>query len=204
MAFQFWLFGVAAVVSVVRLLAARHSTAIAPAIDSREADAVHAVMNGAMALMPFAWVVAWSVPVLWALAAGLIAHSCAAAARMRGTRWRNTVGATGYHLLAVLAMLYAMSGSAHAAAMPGMVMPSATAFHGQNGITTALGVVFLFDAVVVLWAGLFAPQLVARSVAAAGSIESLREPSAFSRTTYLQAAFAHVTMGFGMAWILIG
>lgn len=202
----YWIFGIAAVIGVVRLVSARHDGGIAPTISSREADATHVVMNGAMALMAFPGSHFWSGIALWAFAALLLLRfgwTAMAGKRLDGRPAKQgRLTATAYHLLSVLAMIYAMTVMDHAGAMQvhGMHHQS-----GANWVALVFGAIFLLDGLLTLAAGLFFPRLIMRaSEDRAGRTGIIPVDAApFSRTAFFYAAGAHITMDLGMAWLLL-
>ncbi|MET0362975.1 MAG: DUF5134 domain-containing protein [Sphingobium sp.] len=194
----------------------RHADGLPASIDSREADAVHVVMNATMAAMPLAALAFWSGLALWLLAGTLLISILIGVTQTMRNGSGQSIGASVYHLISVAAMIYAMSLTHHGAPAPNismhqhgamdhtaMGMDSATS--GSNWIAVVLGMMFLLDGLLTLGAGLFAPQLVSR--ATAGVVGPSRilaaELPAFSRRAYFTAAFAHVSMDLGMAWMLL-
>ncbi|MCK9542405.1 MAG: DUF5134 domain-containing protein [Novosphingobium sp.] len=206
------IFALACSVSLIRLvLVNRRGRAASPLVDSREADAAHVVMNGAMAVMPFAALHVWSGTALWLLAAALgLRLAYVAAARPKSAPGKQaTLTGTAYHLLTVLAMIYAMQHMGPAA-MDHAAMGHAGAHGGLSlalpgWITAALGGLFLIDGLLTLGAGLFAPSVVARAIREAGkpSGNVTGDLPEISRTSFLFAAFGHIVMDFGMAWMLL-
>lgn len=209
------MFAMAGVFSLLRLGFARHGSQVSLALDSREADLSHAVMNGAMAAMALAPLAEWADYALWALAAGLAAWFAWCIARPRTP---GSLAATGYHFVSVIGMIYAMHLLAHGASPmptlpPGMDPTTGPGIcsgsdhwgnHAQSsGAALVLGLVFLLDGVMTLGPGLLAPGLVQRATAALATGQEADTAPPFARAAYLKAAFAHAVMDFGMAWLLL-
>jgi hypothetical protein len=169
-----------------------------------------------MAAMPVAALAFWSGVAVWLLAGALLLSILFALKGQRLAGTARSPGASVYHLISVAAMIYAMSLMDHgasAAAMPvhhhgataPMAMSMGQAASAAGWIALALGILFLLDGLLTLGAGLFAPRFVMRATAAAaGSARIVADPPAFSRRAYFFAAFAHITMDLGMAWMLLG
>ncbi|WP_448661577.1 hypothetical protein ACG3SL_13005 [Sphingomonas sp. CJ20] len=106
-----WLFLIAVAVSVVALVRADPAAGRLP-LASREAQFVHIVMNGAMALHAAALGMSMAMIGLWGLAVVLALRLCwlglAHPAMPRANARRERLASTGYHLFSTIVMLFAM------------------------------------------------------------------------------------------------
>ncbi|MCB2050839.1 MAG: DUF5134 domain-containing protein [Novosphingobium sp.] len=162
----------------------------------REAHGAHVVMNGAMAAMVApGYDGTVERAVFWVLLLGAMTLILRLALAVQaGTREKAI--ASGYHAVAMFAMVYAV------VLMPAAAMHHAGGMHHAMPtpwIASVFGILFLLDGVATVVAAVFFP---ARMLGAAGV-----EMGSGARKALIgdlrRSAIPHVVMDAGMAWMLL-
>ncbi len=173
---------------------------------SREANIIHVAMNGGMALM-FTELYDHNAALLLTCVYALLSLALMMRIgwlwnRAPRTRRAEVVGGSVYHLVGLVAMIYAirlMPMPAGAMSMVGMTMPA----HDMPLVATALGAIFLLDGVVTFLLVAFAPHTIFRMGPRRPTIFQAHEPTQ-QQVRYLRMlAIPHVIMDVGMAIMLI-
>lgn len=203
-----------------QLLAKNQREAENPFIFDRESDAVHLVMNAGMAIMLMAPImqVHTLVEILYCLTVLVLVFRILLVLVPKspvGTGPGRSFGGTFYHLMALLAMIYAGFSmqheiSPHGAHQMSHTMPMGESTTALDWKLQALGLLFLLDAILYSGVVLLSPKSVINAVAAkqskgrGGQSGTNAEVHMSISTRQLWFGVApHIIMDIGMVYMLL-